>query len=253
MTHHLKSCLRAAGTLALALFCSASYAGDPPAADEAAAAEARERELLRSIVSKSRSAVKIEDVPVEISGHPTLGDAGAPLTLIEFGDMQCGFCRRHLLSVMPALLERYVGTGRLRYVFFDFPVEQRHPEARGAAVAVRCAADQNAALPMRERLYAQPATLEREKMPQHAQALGLDGARFTPCLADDAKAEAVSSDLATGQQLGVRGTPTFLLGYSDGGNVRVRRRIVGAQPLEVFESTVDTLLAEPWDSREQRR
>jgi protein-disulfide isomerase len=253
MTQRSKAYRRAVSTAALVLLCSAASAGDPPTADEAAAAEEKERELLRSIASKSRSAVKAEDASVEISGHPVLGDAGAVLTLIEFGDMQCGFCRRHLLSVMPVLLERYVGSGRMRYVYFDFPVEQRHAEARGAAVAVRCAADQNAVLQMRERLYARPAELRRQSMPPHAEALGLDGARFSLCLADDTKAEAVNRDLSTGQQLGVRGTPTFLLGYSNGQSVHVKRRIVGAQPLEVFESAIGALLAQPTESMAQMR
>lgn len=248
VNHDTARRLAASATAALALLCGASIAADPAATG---ADEAREREVLRAIVGRSRSAVKSEDFPVEIGGHPMLGDANAALTLIEFSDMQCGFCRRHLLSVLPVLRERYVGTGQLRYVFFDFPIDQRHPEARGAAVAVRCAADQDAVQPMRERLYANPAELQQERMRQHAEALGLDAARFSLCLSDTAKAEAVSRDVALGQQLAVRGTPTFLLGYSDGQSVRVKQRIVGAQTLEVFESAIAILLAEPQGSMAQ--
>lgn len=243
--------LAASTATALALACSIAFAGNPAAGNADGTAAAEERELLRSIVSQSRAAVKSEDIAVRLDGQPTLGDAGAVLTLIEFSDLQCGYCRRHLLSVLPVLRERYVSTGQVRYAFFDFPVDQRHPEARGAAVAVRCAADQNVFEPMRARLYAHPAELQQENLPRHAEALGLDGTRFSVCLADGSKAEAVNRDVALGEQLRVRGTPTFLLGYSNGQYVRVARRIVGAQPLEVFESAIQALLAEPQGSMAQ--
>jgi len=217
------------------------------AAEPAAAAdEAKELELLRSMAKQVRSPVQTEDRVVEIGSHPMLGEPGAVLTLIEFSDLQCGFCRRHLNSTLPVLVERYVGTGRMRYVFFDFPVTERHPEAFGAAVAARCAAEQNAVQPMRERFYANPAQLQRDRLVGHAAAIGLDTAAFARCLDDEAKAEAVRQDLALGQSMGVRGTPTFLLGYAngDGGQVRILRRIVGAQPLDVFETAINAVLAE---------
>ncbi len=221
---------------------TASFAAEPAAAAD----EAKELELLRSMVSQARSPVKAEDRVVPIGNHPLLGEPGALLTLIEFSDLQCGFCRRHLNSTLPVLVERYVGTGRMRYVFFDFPVTERHPEAFGAAVAARCAAEQNAVQPMRERFYANPTQLARDQLVGHAAAIGLDTAAFARCLYDEAKAEAVRQDLALGQSMGVRGTPTFLIGYSqgDGTTVRVLRRIVGAQPLDAFETALNGVLAE---------
>lgn len=233
--------LAAAATLTVA---AAAGAADAPAGQGAAADEAKELDLLRSMAKQTRSPVKAEDRVVEIGTHPALGEPGATLTLIEFSDLQCGFCRRHLNSTLPVLLERYVGTGRMRYVFFDFPVTERHPEAFGAAVAARCADEQNAVQPMRERFYANPTELQRDQLVGHAAAIGLDTAAFARCLDDDAKAEAVRQDLALGQSMGVRGTPTFLLGYANGGGqVRIVRRIVGAQPLDVFETAINAVLA----------
>ena len=111
---------------------------------------------------------------------------------------------------------------------------------------MRCAADQGAFQPMRERLYRSPELLQREQMKDHAAALGLHAATFAACLEDARKAEAVRRDLSLGQQLGVRGTPTFLIGYSlgDGTKVRVLRRIVGAQPLDVFETALNGVVAQ---------
>jgi len=224
-----------------------AVASEPaPSANGAAADEAKELELLRSIARQTRSPVKNEDHVVPIDGHPALGKRDAMLTVIEFSDLQCGFCRRHVNSILPVLLERYVATGRMRYVFFDFPVEQKHPEAYRAAIAARCAAEQDAVQPMRERIYANPSHLQTEHLRDHAAALGLDVAAFSACVDDAAKAEAVRRDLALGQQLMVRGTPTFLVGYSrrDGTEVRVLRRIVGAQPLDVFETAINGVVAE---------
>lgn len=249
--HRLTRWRRPAATLitALALLHGAAADSAEPAA-LVTADEAREAELLRAIARQTRSPFKTEDFVVELDQHPGLGEPSAMLTVIEFSDLQCGFCRRHLNSVLPALLERYVSTGRLRYVFFDFPVEQRHPEAYGAAIAARCAADQGAVQPMRERLYRHPERLGREHMKDHAAAIGLDAASFAGCLEDATKAEAVRRDLELGQRLMVRGTPTFLVGYrrADGTSVRVLRRIVGAQPLDVFETAINGVVAEAQSS-----
>jgi protein-disulfide isomerase len=248
MTHHRSRSWTRPATIPIALaallFGTPAAAGEPSGRADAEAAE--ETALLRAIASRARSPSKTEDFVVELGQHPGLGEPSAMLTLIEFSDLQCGFCRRHLNSILPVLLERYVSTGRMRYVFFDFPVEQRHPEAYGAAVGARCAADQGAVQPMRERLYRNPELLQQEHMPDHAAALGLDGASFASCLQDPAKAEAIQRDLELGQRLMVRGTPTFLVGYTqgEGARVRVLRRIVGAQPLDVFETAIDGVIAE---------
>lgn len=233
--------------LTLVVCATMGLASEPaPAGNAAAADAAKDAELLRAIASQARSPVKNENQIVRIDGHPVLGNPDAVLTLIEFSDLQCGFCRRHINSTFPVLLERYVSTGRMRYVFFDFPMEQKHPQAHRPAIAARCAAEQDAVQPMRERLYANPGDVHDDKLRGHAAALGLDLAAFSACIVDTHKGEAVRRDLALGQQLMVRGTPTFFVGYSrsDGTEVRVLRRIIGAQPLAVFEAAISGVVAE---------
>jgi protein-disulfide isomerase len=236
---------------------AALLAGNAAAADDPAprssllsTEEANELELLRSMARQTRAPVKSEDIVIRVDGHPTIGRPEATVVLIEFSDLQCGFCRRHVVSTLPVLLERYVDTGRMRYVFFDFPVEAQHPEAYGAAIAARCAADQNVVQPLRQRLLTSPNRLQPEQLTEHAAALGLNTAAFSRCLSDGTKAEAVQLDLTLGQQLMIRGTPTFLVGLSQGNNaeVRVLRRIVGAQPLDVFETAIAGIIAEAQSS-----
>jgi protein-disulfide isomerase len=102
------------------------------------------------MAKQRRSPVKNEDFVLRVDGHPALGRPEAMLTLVEFSDLQCGSCRRHVNSILPVLVDRCVDTGRMRHVYFDFPVEARHPAAYGAAIAARCAADQNVVQPMRQ-------------------------------------------------------------------------------------------------------
>jgi protein-disulfide isomerase len=239
---------RATPTIALAasLVCG-SVVGDPvPGVAAPSTEEAKELELLRSMARQTRSTVKSEDFVLSIDGHPAIGRPEAAVTVIEFTDLQCGFCRRHFNSTFPVLVERYVDTGRARYVFFDFPVDARHPAAQVAAIAARCAADQNVVRPMRQHLLASAEPPGPEQLREHAVALGLDGAAFSRCLDDDEKPEAVQRDLALGRQLMIRGTPTFLVGSSQAGSAQVRvvRRIVGAQPLDVFEAAIAAVAAE---------
>lgn len=247
MTDHLKAWLLglyAAITLAALHHGATAIAMEPPEpAGGQHTAETKGLDLLKSL---ARSPVKNEDVIVPVNGYPSLGRADATLTLIEFNDLQCQYCRRHANSVLGVLLERYVDTGQLRYVFVDFPADARHPHAQGAAIAARCAAEQDALRRMRERLYASPDRLQRADLPEHARALGLNNDAFSRCLDDGAQADAVRRSTALGKQLMVRGTPTFLIGYrwGDGTQVRILRRIAGAQPLDVFEATINGVLPE---------
>lgn len=233
-------------TFVVSLACGGAVGDPAPGVAAPPTEEAKELELLRSMARQTRSPVKTEDFVVSVDGRATIGRPEAAVTLIEFTDLQCGFCRRHFSSTFPVLLERYVDTGRVRYVFFDFPVEARHPAARVAAIAARCAADQNVVQPMRQRLFATTEPPRPDQLREHAVALGLDSAAFSRCLDDDKKAEAVQRDLVLGQQLMIRGTPTFLVGSSQAGGAQVRvvRRIVGAQPLDVFETAIAGVAAE---------
>ena len=79
---------------------------------------------------------------MRLADNPMLGAPEAPLTLIEFSDYQCPFCRRFAETTLPLLKRDYIETGKLRYVFRDFPLDRLHPQARKAAEAAHCAGDQ---------------------------------------------------------------------------------------------------------------
>jgi protein-disulfide isomerase len=202
---------------------------------------------IRKLVTPSPapSAVEKLKAPAQIGSVPARGNQGARLTIIEFSDYQCPYCKRHVDQTMPRLLEDYVNKGTVRYAFRDYPLSEIHPLAAKAAEAARCAADQGKYWEMHDRLFANQKELQPEKLPGHAQAIGLDAGKFQSCLDDSRHAAAVQKDLEAGAQLGAQGTPAFVLGVSDGNQVKDGVIIHGAQPIAVFKAEIDKLLIPP--------
>ena len=167
-----------------------------------------------------------------------LGDPDAPITIVEYTDFQCPFCSRHATQTFPLLVENYIETGVVRYVFKDLPLTSIHPQAIAAAEAARCARDQEAFLEMHEVLFAQQQAWSGRSDPTSifvgfADDLGLDTATFQSCLDNNVHEAAVLADLQEGQALGISGTPAFFFnGYF----------LSGAQPYEVFEQAIAQLL-----------
>ena len=93
------------------------------------------------------------NVKINIAGAPTLGRADAPVTMIEFSDFECPFCQRYFKSTLPEIKRDYVDTGKVRYVFLDFPLEQMHAKARKAGEAAHCAAEQGKFWEMHDMLF----------------------------------------------------------------------------------------------------
>lgn len=183
---------------------------------------------------------------VNVTGAPFKGRADAPLTLVEYSDFQCPFCARHFTQTMPQIDKEYIETGKLKYVFRHFPLETIHPLAFKASEASECANDQKQFWPMHDRLFANPSQLAAPNLPVHAAALGLNAAAFEQCLASGRHAAKIRKDLAEGQNVGVTGTPGFLLGRTlPSGEVKVEIFTAGAKAYVGFKQDFDRLLATP--------
>jgi len=143
-------------------------------------------------------------VPVSADDH-LLGRADAPLTLVEYGDYQCGACAR-AKPVVDAV--RAALGDELRFVFRHFPLRM-HPRAELAAEAAEAAAAQGRFWPMHDRLSAHPDALEDEDLRAHARAVGLDLARFDADLREHAHRERVEAQRRGGVRSRMRVTPTF--------------------------------------------
>lgn len=163
-------------------------------------------------------------------GHPTLGSKDAPVTVVEFGDFQCPFCKRSEDSVK-AIRGKY--GDQVRLVFMDFPLEF-HAHAMQAASAARCAGGQGKYWEYHDALFADQSKLGPADLKATAKKLGLDTAKFDACLDKGEYDAAIRKDLDEGHKLDVSGTPTFFI---DG------RELVGAEPPESFEKIIDEELA----------
>ncbi len=179
-------------------------------------------------------------VDIPIDGAYAVGDPNAPITIIEYTDYQCPYCSRHFEQTYPQLLENFIETGVVYYVFKDFPLSQIHPQAVAAANAARCAGDQDAYLEMHDMLFQTQAEWNNRSdanalFNQYAAELGLDEAQFAACVENGTHEEGVLADLNEGASYGVSGTPAFFInGYF----------LSGAQPYDTFVDAIEFLLEE---------
>jgi protein-disulfide isomerase len=190
-------------------------------------------------------AIEKLQTPAGLGSVAPRGNQSARVTIIEFSDYQCPYCKRHVDQTMPRLLDDYVKKGTVRYAFRDYPLAAIHPLASKAAEAARCAGDQGKYWEMHDRLFASQKDLQPEKLPGHAQAIGIDVGKFRACLDDSRHAAAVQQDLEAGGQLGAQGTPMFVVGLSDGNQVKDGVIIHGAQSIAVFKAEIEKLLVPP--------
>jgi protein-disulfide isomerase len=183
-------------------------------------------------------------VRASVADAPVLGHADAPVTLVEFSDYQCPFCQRFFSVTFPALKRDYIDTGKVRYIFRDYPLDQIHPQARKAAVAAHCAGDQGRYWEMHDLLFQNQRALALPQLSEYVRKLGLDGATFDACLASDKHAARISKGLADGIAAGVQGTPGFVVAKTKPGDSVEGIPVRGAQPVEVFRQLIDQLSAE---------
>lgn len=167
-------------------------------------------------------------------------DQGTPtarVTVVEFSDFGCGYCRRFHESTFPVLKEEFVDTGKVRWKYVPFSIGM-FPNGSEAALAGDCAGDQGAFLGMKARLYGNQAEWRGSREPfnlfrSYAEAEGLDGGRFAACLLDPRRHERLETSNRTASQLGVRGTPTFFVqGFP----------VQGAIPLDMFRNILNEML-----------
>jgi protein-disulfide isomerase len=181
---------------------------------------------------------------IDVSDSRLRGEPTAKLTLVEFSDYQCGFCARYMRQTYPQLEAEYIKTGKLRLMLVDMPIESIHKVAFKGAETARCAGEQGKYWEMHDRLFSKQEALE--PWTGHAEALGLDVAKFNSCMESGKFAAGIRNNVAQAQKLGVTGTPSFMLARTipNSSKVRVLGFLVGAQPFSAFKAQIDSLLAE---------
>lgn len=188
----------------------------------------------------ARKAQEEANKPVQVQGvsaddDPFIGDTDAPVTIIEFSDYECPFCSRHVTQVFPEIKENYIDTGKVKYVFRDFPLGF-HQNAIPAAIAANCAREQSddeTYFEFHDLLFADQQNLTESAFKEYAEELNLDAGAFEACLEENDTSE-VENDMAEGAEYGVSGTPGFFInGW----------QIKGAYPYPAFEELIEQELA----------
>lgn len=178
-----------------------------------------------------------------VDGEPFLGSSMAPVVLIEYSDFECPFCARYASEMFDAIRGEFVESGRVEYVFRNYPIEQIHPSATKAAHAAGCAHRQGRFLEMRALLFANHRTLAGIDWDRVASDAGLQTAPFHACLRA-ADVAVIQAEKDEAERLGVSSTPTFLIGTrSRDGRVRIAARSRGAPPYPVFKDSLEQALA----------
>jgi len=181
------------------------------------------------------------EVVVSIDDDPIKGDPEAPVTIVEFSDYQCPFCKRNYDNVLGKIDEEYISKGKVRYVFRDYPLAF-HKKAAPAAMAANCAGEQGKYWEVHNFLFENPDKLDIPIIIESAQALGLDKTKFEACVNDKSKESEITDDFKDGQQYGVTGTPSFFIGRTEAGKEIAGTFVRGAQPFEVFKQHIDEQL-----------
>ncbi len=187
-------------------------------------------EQLRSKLLGEANLVVLLDPPRQATEpapfDPAKGPADAPVVMVEFSDYQCPFCRR-AQPVVNEVMKRY--DGKIRHVYRQLPLEM-HDNARTAAEASLCAADQGKFWELHDWMFQHQQELDAASLKEKAGGLGLDAAVFATCLDEKKHAAEVDQDMAEAQRLGISGTPGFVING---------RLISGAQPLATFTEIVN--------------
>ena len=221
--------------------------------DQAAAIIAELKDIKRVLVEQQRaraadtavpaaaaaaapSTVKLADVAVNV-----LGSASAPVTMVEFSDYQCPFCKRFHERTFPDLKKKYIDTGKVRYVVRDLPLPF-HGEAMPAAIGVRCAGEQGQFWAVYEALFASQDMLSAQMVRKAAVTAGADGAVYDACIKKPTVKALIEAEMQEAERIGVTGTPGFVIAQKKGQELE-GTLVLGSQATTVFTAKIDALLA----------
>ena len=179
-----------------------------------------------------------------VDNDPLKGNPDAELTIVEFSDFECPFCKRFYDQTLPLIDDNYIKTGKVNLVYRDFPLPN-HMNAMPTHLASECANEQGAFWAYHDILFEtqrtwapMPSESIFEHLVQYADYLGLDTDEFGSCLSSSKFGSEIEGDYQDGVANGVRGTPAFFIGNEGDGYVLLS----GAQPFEAFKNVIDSKL-----------
>ena len=187
-------------------------------------------------------------VKVSVDDDPVLGDKKAKVTLIEFSDYECPFCKKYFTDTFPQIKKDYIDTGKVKMVFRDLPLgfHQNAPKEAEAAECARKQGGDTAYFKYHDQIFTKTTSngtgLALDQLPIIAKELGLNVNKFQQCLDSGEFKSEVEKDLADAGKVGANGTPTFFIGKSTSNGEIDGIKVVGAQPYSAFKTIIDELL-----------
>ncbi|OGH20765.1 MAG: hypothetical protein A3D74_05570 [Candidatus Levybacteria bacterium RIFCSPHIGHO2_02_FULL_37_13] len=185
---------------------------------------------------------------VSTDDDPVLGDKNAPITMIEFVDYECPFCKRFVDETLSQIKSEYIDTGKIKLVMRDLPLSF-HQNAHKESQAAECARDQGgdtAYFKYHDEIFKRTTSngtgLALDQLSVIANDLGLNGSALQGCLDSEKYKVEVDKDLADASAYGATGTPTFFIGKSDSSGKFTGTIVVGAQPYAAFKTIIDEQL-----------
>tara|TARA_Y100000296_G_scaffold74291_1_gene92646 strand:- start:3696 stop:4406 length:711 start_codon:yes stop_codon:yes gene_type:complete len=182
-------------------------------------------------------------VSASIDDDAVLGDSDAPVTIIEFSDYECPYCKRHHDETFPLIKSQYIDTGKAKYVFRDFTPTlvnpNYHPNAVNAAMATECVGEEGdeAYWKMLDKVFSNQGSNSLDNLKSLASGLGYD---INTCLDSKKYESEVQKDFVDGQSAGIQGTPGFVIMKTgdDEGTL-----VSGAYPFSTFQQIIESELA----------
>jgi protein-disulfide isomerase len=193
-----------------------------------------------SLAVGASQSLSVKETLAALGKGPALGSTSAPVTLVEFSDFQCSFCKKFWADTLPKLKAFYVQQGQVQIIYRHFAILGKFSEQ--AAMAADCAGEQEKFWQYHDQLVANQGGLAftQSKLQQHARELGLKTASFNRCLTSEKYRKKVEGETAIAASLGARGTPTFFVNG---------RLVVGAQPFKVFQNVINAELIKRSDKK----
>jgi len=201
-----------------------------------------EKQQTAAAVPAPAAPAPLEKVSVSLGkSWYSMGSETAPITMIEFADYQCPFCKAFHTATFADLKKNYVDTGKVRFVTRDLPLDF-HQNALRAAEAARCAGDQGKFWEMRNSLITNSTDLSEDAVKRYAQALAVEMGAFAKCVDGEQHKADIQKDQADAGALQITGTPSFVIGRLKNDKVE-GVKLVGAMPYATFDSKIKDLLA----------
>jgi len=206
----------------------------------------QELRLIRQLLERQgKPAAPPEEAPskakiTDLTGINMLGNKNAPITVVEYTDYQCPFCQRFHITAFNEIKKAYIDTGKVRFFSKDMPLDF-HPNAMRAAMAARCAGEQNKFWELRDVMGANPNSLDMEHIIGFAGDLKMNTTSLRACIDSGKYKDPVQTDVLEAMKIGANGTPTFIVGKSVGNGVD-GDLVVGAMPFQMFDSKLKELL-----------